>query len=274
MIIVLIPKKDNVDNPRDLRPIALCNVLYKIVPKVLANRLQKILPRIIFEEQSAFVPGGSITYNVFVAFKLLHYMKRKNSGQDGVVTLKLDISKAYDLMSWNYLRHRMLTMGFSKKWITWVMLCVTTVSYSIVFQGSTIGLIISTRGLRQGDPLSPYLYLLCVEGLSMSLKSAAINVRMNRCCICTMAPSITHLLFADDIFLFFKSTTDEASTVKEILNEYEAWSGQAVNYQKSAIFFSLNVRRDKKGQIKQELGVHKDIGDSKYLGLRSLISLS
>lgn len=79
--LVLIPKKDNVDDPKDLRPIALCNVLYKILSKVLANRLQKILPNIISEEQSAFVSGRNITDNILVAFEILHYMKRKHSGQ-------------------------------------------------------------------------------------------------------------------------------------------------------------------------------------------------
>lgn len=120
--LILIPKKDSVYDPKYLRPIALCNVLYKIVAKVLANRLQKILSAVISEEQSAFVPGRNITDNVLVAFELLHYMKRKNNGQEGEVALKLDISKAYDRVSWNYLRNRMVSMGFSEKWIKWVML--------------------------------------------------------------------------------------------------------------------------------------------------------
>lgn len=188
--------------------------------------------------------------------------------------MKLDIRKAYDRVSWDYLRHRMQVMGFSERWIKWIMMCVTTVSYSISFQGSMIGPIIPSRGLRQGDPLSPYLFLICVEGLSLSLKEAAASNRMNGCSICVSAPSITHLLFADDSFLFFRATTAEALAVKEILNDYETESGQAVNYQKSAIFFSSNVRRDKQGEIKQSLGVHNDIGESKYLGLPSLIGRS
>ncbi|WOH00018.1 hypothetical protein DCAR_0519374 [Daucus carota subsp. sativus] len=270
-MLVLIPKKENVEELKDLRPTALCNVLYKIVAKVLANRLQKILQVLISKEQSAFVPGRSITDNVLVAFELLHYMKRKSTQEEGGVALKLDISKAYDRVSWGYLENKMLLMGFSNKWIKWMMLCVTTVSYSISFQGSTIGTIIPKRGLRQGDPLSPYLFLLCVEGLSLGLKQAGEDNRITGCRVANSAPLVTHLLFADDSFLFFKATTAEANEVKGILNSYETYSGQAVNFQKSVIFFSSNVRRDKQTEIKQPLGVHNDIGCTKYLGLPSLI---
>lgn len=154
------------------------------------------------------------------------------------------------------------------------MMCVSTVSYSISFQGSMIGPIIPSRGLCQGDPLSPYLFLLCVEGLSNSLKQAVDSNQINSCCICSSAPSIMHLLFADDSFLFFKASKEEAVAIKSLLNEYGASSGQAVNYQKSAIFFSSNVRRNIQEEIKNEIGVHKDIGESKYLGLPSLIGRS
>lgn len=201
-------------------------------------------------------------------------MKRKSSGQVGEVALKLDIIKAYDRMNWNYLKSRMIGMSFSEKWIKWVMICVTTVSYSISFQGSSIGPIIPTRGLRQGDPLSPYMFLMCVEGLPKSLKSAAKSGQISGCRVCTLAPSVTHLLFVDDSFLFFKATNSETRAVKSLLNDYELWSGQAVNYQKYAIFFSSNVRMDKQLEVKQELGVFKDIGENKYLGLSSLIGRS
>lgn len=201
-------------------------------------------------------------------------MKRKNGGQEGEVALKLDISKAYDRVSWEYLQERMIIMGFSEKWVKWIMLCVTTVSYSISFQGSMIGPIIPKRGLRQGDPLSPYLFLLCVEGLSLSLKNASLEGRVKGCKISSSAPTVSHLLFADDSFLFFKASAEEANSVKAVLNDYEEFSGQAVNFQKSAVFFSSNVRRDKQAEIKQILGVFSDIGNSKYLGLPSLVGRS
>lgn len=164
--LVLIPKKDNVEKLTDVRPIALCNIVYKLIAKVLANRLKKVLPTTISENQSAFVPGRSITDNVLIAFESIHYMKRKKGNQEGEVALKLDISKAYDRVNWRYLWHRMRVMGFNEKWVSWMKLCVTTVNYMVCLNGSYVGPIIPKRGLRQGDPLSPYLFLLCVEGLS------------------------------------------------------------------------------------------------------------
>lgn len=272
--LVLIPKKNIVETPRDLRHIALCNVMYKILAKVLANRLKKILPMVISEEQSAFVPGRNIQDNVLVAFELIHYMNRKRQGSEGELALKLDISKAYDRVSWSYLQSRMRLMGFSEVWIKWIMLCVTTVSYSVSFNGTSIGPIQPSRGLRQGDPISPYLFLLCVEGLSNQLKEAASAGTIKGCQISITAPSITHLLFADDSFLFFKATTEETLEVKRILNNYAVCSGQAVNFQKSGIFFSANVRRDKQEELKEILGVHEDLQGSKYLGLPSLVGRS
>lgn len=272
--MVLIPKKENVEEIKDLRPTTLCNVLYKIIAKVLAKRLKTILPVTIFEEQSAFVPGRNITNNVFVAFELIHFMKRKNSGQEWEVALKLNISKAYDQVCWDYLRNIMVAMRFSEKWIKWVKLCVTTILYSISFQGSSIGPILPKRGLHQGDPLSQYLFLLCVKCLSLSLKNAADNDLIHGSCINSTAPTVTHLLFVDDTFFFFKANLDEANSIKEVLHSYEMFSGQAVNYQKSAIFFSSNVRRDKHEEIKNVLGVANGIGNNKYLGLPSLIGRS
>lgn len=179
----------------DLRPIALCNVLYKVMAKVLANRLKLILPNIISESQSAFIPVRYISDNVLVAFELLHFMKRKNRGQVGEVALKLDISKAYDQVRWSYLRNSMRCMGFSEKWIQWMMLCVSTVQYTILFNGNSVGYVIPTRGLRQGDPLSPYLFLFCVEGLSQKLEDAAATGLINGCQVTMQAPKVTLIVF-------------------------------------------------------------------------------
>lgn len=125
--IVLIPKKEGADSMKNLRPIALCNVLYKIIAKVLSNRLKLLLPGIISKNQSAFVPGRNITDNVLVAFEMIHYMRQKKRGEEGEVALKLDISKAYDRVDWSFLKRQMKQMGFSDKWIKWIILCVSTI---------------------------------------------------------------------------------------------------------------------------------------------------
>lgn len=122
------------------------------------------------------------------------------------MALKLDISKAYDRVYWSFLKHRIQNMGFCNKWINWIMLCVTTVSYEVCFNGSSIGPINPRRGLRQWDPLSLYLFFLCVKGLSNSLNNVVVTDTIHGCQISPTAPVITHLLFVDDSFLFLKKT--------------------------------------------------------------------
>lgn len=180
-----------------------------------------------------------------MAFEVIHHMKRKQSGSDGEVALKLDISKAYDRVDWLYLKTRMYQMGLCKTWINWIMLCMSIVQYNVSFNGSQLGPIISKRGLRHADPLSPYLFLLCVEGLSCSIKQAEANNILHGSKVIHNAPAVSHLFFAYDSFLFFRADTAEARGVKDIFNSYKLMSGQAVNFQKSGIFFSSNVRRDK-----------------------------
>lgn len=153
--LVLIPKKDTVEKLTDVRPITLCNFLYKILAKVLANRLKVILPGIVSENQSAFVPGRSITDNVLIAFEMIHFMKKKKGCQEGEVALKLDISKYYDRVSWSYSWHRLRIMEFDEKWVRCIKLCVTFVQYMVCMNGEYVGPIFPNRGLRQGDPLFP-----------------------------------------------------------------------------------------------------------------------
>ena len=135
-IIVLIPKVKNPERVKDLRPISLCNVLYKLIAKVLANRLKSILPEIIAPSQSAFVPRRLITDNVLLAYELTHHLRNKREGKYGLAAFKLDMSKAYDRVEWSFLERIKRRMGFSERWINLVMLCVTTVSYRIRVNGA------------------------------------------------------------------------------------------------------------------------------------------
>lgn len=149
---------------------------------------------------------------------------------------------------------------------------MTTVSYSVNFNESQVGPIIPLRGLRQGDLLSPYMFLLCVEGLSCLIKKVAGEGKINGCRIHVQAPLITHLLFIDDSFFFLKS--NHRGRIKSILLNYALHLGQDINFQKSGIFFSANVRMHKQAELKNVMGVHSDIGEGKYLSLPSLIGKS
>jgi hypothetical protein len=272
--IALIPKGESQKSMKDWRPISLCNVLYKIVAKVLANRLKPVLDKCISENQSAFVPGRSILDNAMAAIEIIHYMKAKTRGKKGEVALKLDISKAYDHIDWEYLKDMMAKMGFCQKWIRWIMLCVETVDYSIIVNGHMVGPVVPGRGLRQGDPLSPYLFIICAEGLSALIRQAENRGELHGIKICRKAPIISHLLFADDCFLFFKATSNEASVLKNILSVYEAASGQAINLQKSEFYCSRNVPAEAREAIANQLGVSQVLGTGKYLGLPSMIGRS
>lgn len=169
-ILVLIPKKRNPLGMGDLRLIALCNVLYKIIGKVMANRLKILLPLVVSENQSAFMAGRLISNNVMISFEVLHYLKRKQQGKTCFMALKLDLSKAYDRIVWIFLEAIMRRMGFCDKWVMLVMECVTSVRYSITHGGEVFGNVVPSRGIRQGDSLSPYMFILCAEGLSCLIR--------------------------------------------------------------------------------------------------------
>ena len=128
------------------------------------------MPDIISESQSAFVPNRLITDNTTVAYEILHKMRMRRKGKVGQMAVKLDISKAYDRVDWNFLKGIMLKMGFNHRWVHLALEIVTTTSYSVLINGQPKGFITQSRGIRQEYPLSPYLFLLCAEGLSALLQ--------------------------------------------------------------------------------------------------------
>jgi len=142
-------------------------------------------------------------------------------------------------------------------------MCISIVEHHIIFNGDRIGPITPERGLIQGCPLSPYLYLLCAEGLSAIIKNHGCRGHLHVARICRTTPSISRLLFADDSFLFCKATTSEAQRLKDILIAYEQDSGQAIIFGKSTIAFSANTHQDTISSITSSLGVHNTIGSGK-----------
>ena len=199
--IVLIPK-DDPKNVSDHWPINLGNVVSRIVSKILANRLKLILPNVILDSQSAFVPNWLITDNTTVAFEVLHRMRNKRTGKIGQTAIKLDISKVYDQVKWEFLRHIMLKLGIDAQWVQLAMETVTTTSNSVIVNGKPKGFVTHSRGIRQGDLLSPYLFLLCAEGFSSLIRKAMASQSIHGILSCTNGVCISHLLFANDSFIF------------------------------------------------------------------------
>ena len=146
--ICLIPKVKSPQKVTEFRPISLCNVVYRQISKILANRLKRVLDAVIDELQSAFVPGRLITDNVLVAFETMHCIDQRKKGKKALMAIKLDMSKAYDKVEWVYLETMMRKMGFHERWSSLIMMCVTTVSYSMLINGEPKGKIILLRGLR------------------------------------------------------------------------------------------------------------------------------
>ena len=168
----LIPKKHEAEEVKDFRPISLVGGVYKIIAKVLANRLRVVLPDIISESQNAFIGGRQILDSALIASECLD--SQLKTSVPGVMC-KLDVEKAYDHVNRNFLHYLMGHCGFSLSWQKWISSCISTTRFSILINGSSEGFFEGSRGLRQGDPLSPLLFDIVMEGLSRLLDRAVLR---------------------------------------------------------------------------------------------------
>ncbi|KAL9687478.1 hypothetical protein QQ045_031881 [Rhodiola kirilowii] len=235
--------------------------------KILANRLKNILPEIVSDFQSAFVPGRLISDNILLAHEVLHYIKSRKNQKVGFFSIKTDMSKAYDRMEWRFLELMLIKLGFPIPWTRLVMECIRSVRYKVKVNNMVIEIPPPQRGLRQGDPLSPYLFLLCAEWLSLKISREVHSQRLKGVKVCHGAPVISHLFFADDCIFFMKATLQNAGRLKAVMERYESISGQRINLAKSEIVFSRNVAEAVKFRIVDTFRVQVVGAHSKYLGL-------
>lgn len=265
--VTLIPKEKNPELMIHFHPISLCRFIYKVISKVLANRLKPFIDGIISEQQSAFITGRQIQDNIIVAHEVFHFLKHKKSGPKSSVAIKLDLNKAYDKVCWDFLLKVMERMGFDRRWIVWVQQCICTIKYSINVNGGQICDVMPNRGLRQGDPLSHYLFLLVADVFSLLLHKAIRNkslagIKMRKRC-----PVVSHLLFADDSLVFLEAKPSYCSNFIQLMEGFSEASGLSTNFQKSNLFFSSNISQSLKDDIKKILGMEEMDPGVKYLGL-------
>lgn len=247
--ITLIPKKENANIPQDFRPISLCNVVYKIITKTLANRLKDLLPDYIHESQQAFIQGRRVTNNIVIAQEITHSFLLK-SWKHKAFMLKIDLAKAFDRIEWCFIRRALFRKGLHCHFIDLIMECISSATFSVNINGQPFGSFKGSRGIRQGCPLSPYLFILAVNELSLSMQEALNANHFSSIQLGPGCPPIHSLMFADDLIVCGRADNNDANTTAFIINQFCAVSGQTPNWNKSAILFSKNTDDNLRNQIK------------------------
>ncbi|GJS45075.1 putative RNA-directed DNA polymerase, eukaryota, reverse transcriptase zinc-binding domain protein [Tanacetum coccineum] len=262
--IALIPKVSTPLKINDYRPISCCNVIYKCISKILTNRIIDGIKEVVSDNQSAFVPGRRISDNILITQELMHNYHR-NRGPPRCA-FKIDIQKAYDTVDWRFLGCVLKYFGFHPLMIKWIMACVTSTSFSLNLNGDIHGFFKGKRGLRQGDPLSPYLFTLIMEVLTLMIKRR-VNLsgvfRYHKHC---EELQLVNVCFADDLFIFARGDLDSARVIMESLDEFKLTSGLVPSIPKSTAFF-CNVPNHVKISILNIMPFAEGNLPVKYLGV-------
>lgn len=261
--VSLIPKVTNPTRVKDLRPISLCNTVLKITTKILADKIKGSINGVVCDSQGAFIPGRSISHKNAVAIELVRGYGKK--GVSPRCAIKVDLQKAYDSVRWEFIGYMLKYFQFPEKLIGIIMECVVTPSYSILINGSPEGFFRGGRGLRQGDPLSPYLFVLCMELLSRLLKEAAERPTFRYHPKCK-AMKLTHLAFADDLMIFCKADLTTIELIKGCLERFMLASGLKANRDKSSVYVA-GVSQRMKDDIADAIGFPLNELPVRYLGI-------
>ncbi|KAJ9680549.1 hypothetical protein PVL29_019768 [Vitis rotundifolia] len=230
--IAMVPKKSQTLKISDYRPISLVTSLYKIIAKVLSGRLRKVLHETISGFQGAFVEGRHILDAVLIANEVVD--EKRRSGEEGVV-FKIDFEKAYDHVDWGFLDHVLQRKRFSQKWRSWIRGCLSSSSFAILVNGNAKGWVKASRGLRQGDPLSPFLFTLVADVLSRLMIRAEETGLTEGFLVRRDRTRVSMLQFADDTIFFSNASLEHLQNLKIILLVFGQVSGLKINLEKSSI---------------------------------------
>jgi hypothetical protein len=264
-LISLIPKCLGPETLSQFRPISLCNTVYKIVTKIIVSRIRPIIGNLVSPYQAAFVPGRRGVDNAIIAQEIIHSMHKKK-GRVGQLVLKLDLEKAYDRLEWSFIREVLNFFKFPLSFVNLMLECVSTSSFSILVNGGQMETFKPTRGIRQGDPLSPYLFILCMEYLSLKILEECDNNNWKGIRASRRGPVFSHLFFADDLLFCAEASISCCHTIARVLDDFCYQSGQKVSLSKSKVFFSPNVNPNLRHQMCGILGVSSTPNLGKYLG--------
>ncbi|GJS81568.1 RNA-directed DNA polymerase, eukaryota [Tanacetum coccineum] len=229
--VALIPKVMDAKFVNDFRPISLIGSVYKVVTKVLANRLAPVIADLISDTQSAFVAGRQILDGPFILDEILHWCKRKNKK---AMFFKVDFAKAYDSVRWDYLLEVLEAFGFGRTWCNWIRGTLTSAKASILINGSPSKEYSCHRGLKQGDPLAPYLFILIMESLHLSF-NRVVDEGLFKGIQLPGSLSLSHLFYADDAMFIGEWSNENLSGIINILKSFFLASGLQINILKSQL---------------------------------------
>ncbi|GKB45483.1 putative RNA-directed DNA polymerase, eukaryota, reverse transcriptase zinc-binding domain protein [Tanacetum coccineum] len=259
----LIPKVSNPLYIKDYRPISLIGFQYKIVAKILANRLSKVIDSIVSPEQSAFIVGRQILDGPLILSKVIDWYKKRKKK---MLLFKVDFEKAFDSVSWRYLDHVMDNLGFSSKWRRWIKSGLMSYRASILVNGSPTSEFSLKRGLRKGDPLLPFFFIIIMEGLNIALKDGLssnmfLGVKVGSPGIC-----LSHLFYADDVIIFSEWNQQHMDNIIRILNIFYLPLGLRTNINKSNLY-GIGVSNSEVESMAAGSGCSPSYLPFSYLGL-------
>jgi hypothetical protein len=248
--IVLIPKSNLPRQFNDFRPISLCNLCYKIISKLIARRLRPFLSKALSEEQLGFLKGRQILDAIGVAQECIHTIKTKKLK---AILLKLDLKKAFDCINWNFLHLILIQSGFGIITTNWIMGCISSATMAVLINGEATKTFHCERGLRQGCPLSPLLFIFILEGLSILLKNKQADGLLKGIKVAGLT-HILHILFVDDVLILSNANLAEWTTIHSILISFCDVSGLEINVHKS-VFLVSNVQDPLQTDLKELYGI-------------------